>query len=102
MIVNHVRAHGVAAPLGTNDLITLQSNGVSPPVIQAMQASPGPAVVVAPAVAPAPPPVIIERHYWDDPWGHYPPWRYRHRRFGPPHRHYGPGPHVSWGMSFYR
>ncbi|HUG92029.1 MAG TPA: glycine zipper domain-containing protein, partial [Planctomycetaceae bacterium] len=72
VIVNHIRAHGVAAPPGTNDLITLQSNGVSAGVIQAMQTSPGPAVVVGPGSAPMPPPVIIERHYWDDPWSHHP------------------------------
>jgi Glycine zipper len=96
IIVNHIRAHGIAAPPGTNDLITLQSNGVSPAVIQAMQSTPAPAVVVAPG--PVPPPVVIERHYWDDPWGPCPPWHY-----GPPrprhwrHRHHPP--HFSWGVS---
>jgi hypothetical protein len=97
VIINHIRSHGVAAPPGTNDLITLQSNGVSPTVIQAMQTV-GPAVVVAPG---APPPVVIERHYWDDrPYP--PPWYYRGRRYWHPHHHHHHHhhrPHMSWGVS---
>jgi hypothetical protein len=101
VIINHIRSHGVAAPPGTNDLITLQSNGVSPSVIQAMQTAVGPAVVVAPGPVPAPPPVIIERHYWDDPWGPHPHWHYpRGPRYWRPHRHHHHhGPNVSWGVS---
>ena len=40
LIVNHVRAHGVAAPLQANDLIYLQQQGVSPRVVATMQTPP--------------------------------------------------------------
>jgi hypothetical protein len=77
LIVNHVRAHGMAAPLQTNDLIALQQQGVSARVISAMQAPP-PAPPQQQTVIvrePAPPPVIVGGYYG------YP--RYYH-----PHRHY--------------
>jgi hypothetical protein len=70
LIINHVRAHGVAAPLQAADLILLQQQGVSPRVIATMQATPmpQPAPVVYQA---APPPVVVEEC---DPWG-YPYYR---------------------------
>ena len=37
LIVNHVRAHGVAAPLTTQDVIALHQQGVSTRVIETMQ-----------------------------------------------------------------
>ena len=40
LIVNHIRAHGMDAPLQTNDLIVLQQQGVSTRVIKAMQEPP--------------------------------------------------------------
>jgi len=43
LIVNHIRAHGMVAAPGTNDLITLQQCGVSPRVVEAMQTSHPPA-----------------------------------------------------------
>ena len=45
LIVNHIRTYGTQAPLQTGDLISLQQQGVSTPVIKAMQA-PRPAPVV--------------------------------------------------------
>jgi hypothetical protein len=78
LIVNHVRAHGMAAPLQTNDLITLQQQGISSRVISAMQ-TPPPAppqqqtVIVREA---APPPIIVGGYYGR-------PYYYHH-----PHRHY--------------
>ena len=86
LIVNHVRAHGVAAPLQAGDLIVLQQQGVSPRVIATMQATPmpQPAPVVYQA---APPPVIVEEY---DPWG--PPWRCGH---------YYRRPSMRWGVSIH-
>jgi hypothetical protein len=60
LIVNHIRAHRMAAPLTTNDLINLPRYGVSPRVIAEMQAAPpGPVVV-----QPPPPPVVVEEPYY--------------------------------------
>ena len=64
LIVNHVRTHGMAAPLQANDLILLQQQGVDGRVIATMQATPSPVagqpVIVQQA---APPPVIVEGYY---------------------------------------
>lgn len=88
LIINHIRANGLAQPLQTGDLISLQQQAVSPRVIQAMQAPPslpaGPPVVIHEA---APPPVIIEEYY-------YPPPRYHHHRHHRPHR-------SGWGFSYH-
>lgn len=86
VVVNHVRIHGSAQPLQTADLIYLQQQGVSSPVIQAMQTPPVRAVGTTTIVRQAPPVVVV-----DDPWCHYPHWHYR--------RHYH-RPSVSWGLSF--
>jgi len=97
LIVNHVRAHGVAAPLQASDLIFLQQQNVGTEVIKAMQAPPPQPKERVVVREPAPRPVIVEEHhyapapYW---WG---PPRYPshfHMR-----RHRRPG--VSWGMSFH-
>jgi hypothetical protein len=56
LIINHVRAHGMAAPLQTNDLIYLQQQSISPRVIAAMQAAPPP----QPAPQPQPQTVIVQ------------------------------------------
>ena len=92
LIVNHVRAHGVASPLQTGDLIFLQQQGVSTRVIKAMQEPPPARPVV---VREAPPPVVVHEYSYGPPlWGppvyhsrHY--WRRR------------PRSRVSWGMSFH-
>jgi len=98
VIATHVRNHGMARPLNTNDLIYLQQSGVGPTVVQAMQASPGPVMAgAAPYPAPpayvveaVPPPVVVVDPYCPGP--HYPP---------PPHfhRHHHHGPRMSWGVS---
>jgi len=92
VILNHVQINGSARPLQPNDLIHLQSSGVSPAVIQAMQQ----ASLKAPPAAAAPPPVIVEEYHHYDPWA--PPW------FGPSfHYHHGPRwhrrPRIGWGIS---
>ena len=93
LIVNHIRAHGVARPLETDDLIFLQQQGVSTSVIRAMQEPPPARPVVI--REPAPPPVVIHEYSYGPPlWG--PPRNhiYYHRRPYPRSR-------VSWGMSFH-
>jgi hypothetical protein len=54
LVINHIHAHGMAAPLQTNDIINLPQQGVSNRVIAAMQESP-PRVV-------QPQPVIVEEY----------------------------------------
>ena len=89
LIINHVRAHGMVAPLAAADLIHLQQQGVSTAVIQSMQSVPAPAAQPA-VIATAPPPVIVEEHYIAPPWyGHH------HHHYGHPHH----GPRVGWGVS---
>ena len=83
LIVNHIRANGVARPLQAPDLIRLQQDGVTPLVVQTMQSSPSP-VDGQPLVVRGspPPPVVIVEEY---PYGH-PMWRPRPgwRRYPPP------------------
>jgi outer membrane lipoprotein SlyB len=87
LIINHVRVHGVAAPLAVNDLVYLQKQNVSTRVIETMQ---NPPVRVAQAVAPAP--VIVEEHVWGGPYWGPPPYFH--------HRHCYPRHGVHWGVSF--
>jgi hypothetical protein len=77
LMINHIHAHGMVAPLQTNDLINLPQQGISTRVIQAMQESPPrPPVVVQEA-----PPVIVRE---------YPPPYYG------PRVYIGPGCHHHW------
>ena len=74
LVINHIHAHGMVAPLQTNDLINLPQQGVSSQVIAAMQESPPRQVVVQPQ------PVIVEE---------YPPPCYGPRIYiGPRCHHY--------------
>jgi hypothetical protein len=87
LIINHVRAHGMAAPPTASDLILLQQRGVSVRVIQTMQQPAGqPPVMVA-----APPPVMVAA----PPPGYY----YGPPMYPPP---YVARPAVSWGVSVRR
>ncbi len=89
LIVNHVRANGVARPPQAADLIMLQQYGVSKRVIAALQAPPSPPGYAPGAYgAAAPPgvPVIIEEHHYGPPW---PYW-------------YPPPPHIGVGFSYSR
>lgn len=89
LVVTHVRAHGMAVPLQSGDLIMLQQQHVPVPVIRAMQETP--ARQVQSVVVASPPPVIVEEYY--DPWWPRPHY-YRHHPGPPP-------PHVSWGVSIH-
>ena len=63
LIMNHVRAHGMAAPLQANDLILLQQQGVDGRVIATMQATPSPVARSRSSCSRLPPPVIVEGYY---------------------------------------
>jgi hypothetical protein len=80
LIINHIRAHGLAAPLQSNDLIGMQQQGVSPRVVAVMQSTP---VAQAPqTVVVQPQPVIVEEY----------PDYYGPRVYVGPPRHY----YRSW------
>ena len=88
VIVNHIHNHGLVAPLRADDLITLQQQGVSSRVVQAMQAPPPAAVGAAQPVlvpAPYPPP-----GYWGPPPYAY-PYPYYYRPY--------PRPAVGWSVA---
>jgi hypothetical protein len=75
IIVNQIAGAGLQRPLGANDVIYLQQNGVSPHVISIMQqtrvavAGPPPGAVVVPG---GPPPTVIVagRGYWGAHYSH--------------------------------
>ena len=89
LIINHIRSHGMAAPLTTEDVIALHQQGVGTNVIKTMQSPPPRPVAVA-----APTPVIVEQYHYGPPVI-APPC---HQRHWYPRRHRSPG--VSWGLSF--
>lgn len=93
LIVNHIRANGMARPPQAGDLIVLQQEGVSTRVIAAMQeppaARPSGVIVEQP---PPPMPVIVEEYDYGPAWG--PPCYWRPRPW--PHH---PRPGVSWGVT---
>lgn len=89
LIVNHIRANGLAQPLQSGDLIMLQNSGVSTRVISALQTSPQPG-------APAPvAPVAVPAPYYG-PYPYYPPPYWAPP---PPYYYYRPRPVVGWGVS---
>ncbi|MFZ1935515.1 MAG: glycine zipper domain-containing protein [Thermoguttaceae bacterium] len=69
LIMNHVRAHGMAAPLQANDLIVLQQQGVDSRVIATMQTTP---VAGQPVIVEQPPPPVIVEGYYDRPYYYHP------------------------------
>jgi len=94
VIQTHIRAAGVARPPSTSEVIQLTRQGVSEPVIIAMQQTVTPASYVA---APPPRPVIV-REYGPPPWPVVGP-------VCPPHArrpHFHRRPRVGVGMQFYR
>jgi hypothetical protein len=91
LIANHVRIHGMAAPLQAQDIIALQQQGVSTRVIAAMQEPPIRQTQPVVMQQGAPVPVIIEEYPYGRPyWG--PPCYYYH--------HYRPAPSMHWGVGF--
>ena len=91
LILNQVRQRGFAHQLHVSDIIALHQQGVSEPVISALQTAPqGGQTVARPVVVqPAPvvyeevsPPVIVREHHV---WPHYAPPHHYYRA-----RHYRP------------
>jgi hypothetical protein len=89
VIVNHIRANGVARPLVAGDLIVLTQQGVSKRIIEAMQTTPfgpgGPTVVRGPG----PPAVLVDQRYVGPPYPYPYPYPY------PP-----PPPAYGFGFSY--
>ena len=77
LIINHVRSHGIAAPLQSSDLIYLQQQGVSPRVVATMQTP------VAPAGAPVMVPVAPQPVFVAGPGYCPPPYPYAYRAYHP-------------------
>ncbi len=86
VMITHIQTHGMAAPLQAPDLILLQQQGISPRVVQAMQAPP-PAAASAAYGAP----VLVEQPYIVPAPMYYPP-PYYYRPY--PRRGFG------WGVGF--
>jgi hypothetical protein len=92
LIINHIRANGVAVVPGPHELVNLKRQGVSATVIRAMQEPPRPRQQAVVIERPAPRPVIVEEYYYAPPYRPPPHvyYRYRHR-----------SPRVGWGFSFH-
>ena len=94
VIINHIQTHGVAHHIAASDLIVLKQQGVSDPVLSAMQGVRQPVTVIR-----QPAPVIVEEHYYSRPspvWWHHGPYHHHHRHY---HRGYRgrSGVHFSFG-----
>jgi hypothetical protein len=74
VMITHIQTHGMAGPLSSQDLITLNQFKVSPRVVQVMQA---PVVPVAQPiyVRPYAPPVVMAPAAVVTPAGYYGAWR---------------------------
>lgn len=99
LIVNHIRANGVARPLQASELVALQQQGVSKKIIEAMQTSPPPQItrgVGGTMIVPAPAPVIVGDYFYPVPPPPPPPVWWGYYGYGPRHR----GPHSTVGFSF--
>jgi len=100
VIVNHIRENGVQRPLEVADVIFLHQQGVSEPVISAMQQA---RLATAPAAYPAP--LVVERPHYvappvivapcGPPAYRYPHHHYYHHH---PHTRHRPSSGVSWSV----
>jgi hypothetical protein len=97
VIINHIRQNGVRRRLEVGDVIAMHRQGVSEPVISAMQRAP-----LAGSAPPAPvvryePPLVVERYHYVSPPPCYWPGHlhYRHGHHG----HYHSRPGMSWSIS---
>ena len=94
LIVNHIRANGVAQPVQANELIILQQQGISKTVIGAMQTTPPQGMNAARQPMPQPMPMAYPAPY---PYYYPPPpppyWGYG--VYTPAHRG-----RVGWGVSY--
>jgi hypothetical protein len=96
LIINHIRANGMARVPGPHELVTLKNKGVSTAVIKVMQEPPPrPRTETVVIEKPAPAPVVVEEYHYVPPWYHRPLYYHHHYRYR--HR----GPRVGWGFSFH-
>jgi surface antigen len=94
VVINHVRANGVASLLTPNDIIHMHDSGVSEKVINAMQQTAA-SQVAAPPIAYGTPVIIQEPYVVPHYWRPAPYW------CGPgPYRHHYRPPGVTWGFSY--
>ncbi len=63
LIIAQIRAHGMAYPVTSSNLIYLQQQAISPQVIATMQACPPAQPQAVIVEQPAPPPVVVEGYY---------------------------------------
>lgn len=102
LIVNHIRANGVAVPLQANDVIALQQQGVSKGVIMALQMSPRPQMAGPPAAMPvAAQPVMMAQPYYYPAPVYYgpPPWRPAPSFYYSVHSHHRPRSSIGFSFS---
>lgn len=92
-IVTHIRAHGMAAPLTSNDLIALKQAGVPDGVVLAMQQPPTNVASLPPHAVPVGGPVFVDERFHPrclPP--RYPPYgRFGHPRYAAPGWSFGVG-----------
>jgi hypothetical protein len=97
VIINHIRQHGVRQPLQVSDVIFLHQQGVSEPVIAALQQAHQAAPPPPPAAARTATPVVVHRHHYLPVVPRYGSYRhYRRPHHGP--RSYAPGVHWHIGI----
>lgn len=98
VIINHINQHGVQQRLEVSDVILLHQQGVSEPVLTALQRAPigGSPVYVAPPRA-YPAPVIVQEYHYVRPT--YPVYGPRYYRPHHPHHGHYHSPGVSFGLS---
>ncbi|MBC8356911.1 MAG: hypothetical protein H8E66_33485 [Planctomycetes bacterium] len=98
VIINHINQHGVQQRLEVSDVILLHQQGVSEPVLTALQRAQigGTPVYAAPRRSYSAPVVVHDYHYVRPAYRAYAPRYYRHHH--PHHGHYR-SPGVSFGFS---
>ena len=94
VVINHIRANGVAAPLTPGDIIEMHDLGVSEKVINAMQQTSARQVMPPPVTYAAP--VIVEDPYVVAPYWHPRPFWPGPGPYHRPHRR----PGMTWGFSY--
>ncbi len=97
VIINHILQNGVQRRLEVGDVISLHRQGVSEPVISAMQRAPLAAYSPPPAVR-YQAPVVVERYRYVAPPSCYRPAHVHYRPSHHYHRHASPSLHWSIGV----
>lgn len=101
VMINHINQHGVQQRLEVSDVILLHREGVSEPVLTALQRARvgGTTVYAAPAPVYAAPVIVHDYHYVRPAYPVYGP-RYYHPHY--PHRGHYHGSGTSFGFSIGR